>query len=483
MVRFIGRDKGFSQWHFDSTESFYCPLEAQQKTKGLVRSRVTLSSIRSDVLSFGSLTSARQPDDPLFRQVVREAATVWSLTEQVQPIHLNDLPRYKLDTDTSSPGLPWRNIGYRTKRQVLDDSEAFKSIRSFWHVIKYGKRKQHPPDCAAFLRAHLVQEGECKVRAVWGYPATIGFQEACFALPLIEGFTNGKFPIAYGYETARGGHLRLLSEYGPKGHFLSSDYRSFDKTIPSWLIRIAFNILALSIDFTKYRDYGIPDADALFKAWKYLVHYFIYTPIRLANGERYRKSGGVASGSYFTQLVDSIVNWIVTVYALRKSGNVVEIIKVLGDDSLVRLQKPLDMEKFEKYSSELGMIINTAKSQTATSLEFIKFLGYYISNGIPKKPVEEFWAALRFPEYPDASFDHYATRAMGLLISTFGQHDEFYDIVSSQLSLGFTVRMSPSLRRYCAALGIESLPEKPPPIIELGFPAFRDRKVRSRSTG
>ena len=158
-------------------------------------------------------------------------------------------------------------FGFSTKREVLDDDEAFQSIRSFWHNIKYGDRKHHPPDCAAFLRAHLAEEGGEKVRAVWGYPATIGFQEACFALPLIEAYSAGGFPIAYGYETARGGHLRLLNRFGSHGHFMSSDFKSFDKTIPVWLIHIAFLILSRNIDFTRYKDYGVPDTDALYTAW------------------------------------------------------------------------------------------------------------------------------------------------------------------------------------------------------------------------
>lgn len=126
--------------------------------------------------------------------------------------------------------------------------------------------------------------------------------------------------MAYGYETMLGGHLRILNRFGSQGNFTSSDFKSFDKYVPDWLIRIAFDILLNNIDFTKYRDYGVPSAQHLYEAWKYLVDYFIKTPIRLANGDRYRKFSGVASGSYFTQLIDSIVNWIVVTYSLRKQG-------------------------------------------------------------------------------------------------------------------------------------------------------------------
>lgn len=244
------------------------------------------------------------------------------------------------------------------------------------------------------------------------------------------------------------------------------------------MITIAFQILTLNIDFTRYRDSGIPDIDGLYKAWKYLIDYFIRTPTRLSNGERYRKSSGVASGSYFTQIIDSVVNWIVTVYALKKCGCVPEDIIVLGDDSLVRLNKSVDLNMFAKYVELLGMIVNVEKTQVETNLSNVKFLGYKISNGIPNKPEHEFWASLRYPEYPDKSFDEYATRASGLLLATFGVHEEFYDIISNQLQMGFTPTMSPSLRRYCNALGIDEIPRKPPPIWRLQFPAFRNRAIR-----
>lgn len=478
MVYYIGKASGFSQRHYTNTESYYCPKEALKHTDRLHRSVVTLDSIRNDILSFGS--TAERPRCVIFDKVVKEAAIRWRLTEQVNPIHLNDLPKYSLDTDSSSPGLPWKTFGYITKREVLDDRNAFNSIRAFWHEIKYGSRQRSPPDCAAYLRSHLAPEGEEKVRAIWGYPATISFQEACFALPLIQAYSKSQHPIAYGYETARAGHLKILSRFGMYGHFLSSDFKSFDKTIPAWLIRIAFDILLLNIDFSKYKDFGHPKPYALYNAWKYVVDYFINTPIRLANGERYRKTNGVASGSYFTQLIDSIVNYIVTVYALRCMKIDILDILVLGDDSLVKTMQPINLDEFRHYSLKCGMILNTEKSAVDTDLYKVKFLGYQIRNGIPLKPEEEFWTALRYPEAPDKSYGEYATRASGLLYATFGQHPNFYNHVVHSIRLPFSPDLVPSMKRYLKAIGIDVVPGRPPPLHELEFFAFRDRNVYDR---
>lgn len=310
----IGRKQGFSQRHYKYTDSHYCPKEAVLRTEGLIRSPVTIEDIEEDILKFGLLNSER-PSEDLFNEVVRDATLAFELPSKVNPIHLNDLPSYHQKTDSSSPGLPWKERGYITKRQVLDDEKAFTSIRKFWHKIKYEERDMRPPDCCAFVRPHLVQAGEKKCRCIWGYPATIGFQEACFAVPLIESYIKHDSQMAYGYETMLGGHLRILNRFGSTGNFLSSDFKSFDKYVPAWLMRIAFDILLRNIDFRKYREKGVPSAPHLYKAWKYIVDYFINTPIRLANGTRYRKRSGVASGSYFTQLIDSICNWIVLLHS------------------------------------------------------------------------------------------------------------------------------------------------------------------------
>lgn len=194
MARYIGKLSGFSQRHFSHTASRFRHYLADFETKGLRRSVVTIDSIRDDVSKFGSFKDPGRPDDPVFDRVVSDAARIWRIKDRVHPIHLNDIKDYDLKTAGSSPGLPWKELGFRTKRDVMQDPEAFNSIRTFWHRVKYGDQKVSPPDCAAYLRSHLVADDMDKVRAVWGYPATIGLQEACFALPLIAAYKRGTYP-------------------------------------------------------------------------------------------------------------------------------------------------------------------------------------------------------------------------------------------------------------------------------------------------
>nr|APG78215.1 RdRp [Shuangao partiti-like virus 1] len=329
-------------------------------------------------------------------------------------IHLNDVFQEDLDIWSKSPGLPWKELGYKTKGDVRNDPHAVTQIRKFWHFVKEG-RKVSPPDCLAYVRAHTAPIGEIKVRAVWGYPATMTFGEAVFALPLIYAYQKRDGPIAYGYETATGGMKKITKRFGHHENFTGLDFSKFDKMTPTWLINIAFDILMLNINFVNYRDYGVADARRTLRMFEFIKDYFVKTTIRMANGARFRKTSGIASGSYFTQLVGSVCNHILCTWMnLHQFGRPPLDILVLGDDSIFATSKPFDLNAGGDLAKEIGMKLNGIKSQTTTSLMTLKFLGYRIGKGTPSKDHDEWLTALLYPEMPDKSFDCLQSRALGL---------------------------------------------------------------------
>jgi hypothetical protein len=280
-------------------------------------------------------------------------------------------------------------------------------------------------------------------------------------------YSKGFSPIAYSYETAKGGAKRLRHRFGMYEHFLSTDYKNFDKTVPPWLIRIAFDILLDNMDFSVYRERGIPDASQLMVVWDYIVEYFIRTPIRMCTGERYRKNKGIASGSGFTQLVGSICNWIITVYALRRCGYVIGDLVVLGDDALIGLSRMVDLILMAKVVlAAFGMIINVKKSHQSSNLSDVSFLGYKLAP-VPIKEEKTLWASLAYPETPDDNFDKFATRAMGLLLANFGVHEDFDRVCRIILKHTWVCDLTPSLRRMLDIMGISAIPKEPPDLLRL----------------
>ena len=237
--------------------------------------------------------------------------------------------------------------------------------------------------------------------------------------------------------------------------------KSFDKSCPSWLIMVAFEILKQNIDFTKYAEEGIPTPYKLERAWDHIVWYFIRTPIRLCNGERYRKWGGVASGSYFTQMVDSIINFIIMRFALHSQSVKIFEDMYLGDDSLIATSSEVDIEQLCQDLSSIGFTVNRKKTSQTTRTWEIEFLGYRLSNGWPERDSKLLWTSLLYPESPDLNASHFVARVQGLLISNY-MFDEEFDrtcraIVRAAESMGVRPEMSRSTDRWCSLMGISNI--------------------------
>lgn len=352
-MRYRGRKKGSQRTTYDKVRPTrflppeYAPMEDW-------RSPVNQRLIREDLFEFKNESVV--PYSPMLHFAVQQARTAFKIPGgvKVKMMHLIDVFREDLPIWSRSPGLPWKDVGYKTNADIRDDPDAVNSVRKFWHYVKLGE-KMNPPDCCAFVRSHKTKYPETKVRAIWEYPATMTFGEAVFAVPLIKAYQKGNSPLAYGLEVGNGGFRRLKNDFTTYRHYLGLDFRKFDKTVPAWLIEKAFIILAYNIDFTHYGEYGVPDAHKMWRMFEYIQNYFINTTIRLANGDRFQKNSGVASGSYFTLLIDLIVNYILgTWFSLEQ--------KVMGDEFFVGCTKKPDMDQMQLLAKSIGMEINIAKS-------------------------------------------------------------------------------------------------------------------------
>lgn len=416
------------------------------------RSKVTLNLVREDVLSFSNKSSDKSLD-PLFQLVIRKVADDFRLNARVKPFHLNDVFKQQLPIWNSSPGLPYKFLGFKTKNDVRKDHHQTNNIRLFWHRIKTGEFMTLP-DCCAFMRSHLAPEGEEKVRAVWGYPMQVTMAEAMFALPLIDAYRHQSKPIAYGYEVALGGTRRILKRFANKKNLAAIDFKSFDKTVPRWLVNAAFYILEDNLDFTAYRDHGTPNVIGLLRVWNSLKTYFSKTPIRLANGERYKKISGIASGSYFTQLIGSICNALILNYVSISRLNVwPEDYIVFGDDSLISFKSPLALDLIASSVAEFGMIINRTKTAQSNSIADLEFLGYEIG-GLPRKSYSKWIYALLYPEHPDMNWDAVASRALGLYYANLGVDSHIHALLHRIITVrDFDIVLSRSMEKMLRIIG------------------------------
>nr|QXV86515.1 RNA-dependent RNA polymerase [Partitiviridae sp.] len=430
-------------------EWFFGPVDVPSRT------RLRFELIKRDMLEMGN-NQTRISSSLNWRRAITSAVNAFRFPEKRAPFHLRDVFSLPLECRKSSPGIPWRDY-FKTRGEVMDDVACQNSIRWFWHRIKNGELISSP-DCCVLYRAHIMAEdGSPKIRAVYGYPTTITLCEAQFALPLIQGYQDHVTPIAYKYDMCLGGAMKLRRELLSYDSYGCFDFSKFDKTVSAQLIDAAFSILFMNIDFTKYLGSGIPDSVRLVRAWDYLVDYFKNTTMRLSNGERYKKDAGVPSGSYFTQLVDSIVNYIIITYCwFEVYGKAPAYIKVFGDDSVVADDVDIRLYAVAEIVGKLGMILNIQKSIVTKNIDKVEFLGFCISGGFPHRSRRKWISSLYHPEFDDQCFGDFQSRALGLFYANSGIDNLFSGMCRYVVRSGrFAIHLSRDMRRFLFGIGVD----------------------------
>jgi len=267
--------------------------------------------------------------------------------------------------------------------------------------IRLGIKAPNP--CVAYKRT---QRGN-KTRLVWGYPLEMTIMEARYARPLIERFLAMNTPMAFGKSKLDlGAHLHRYFVDSP-GVTVCLDYSKYDSTVPAVMIREAFRILATWFEEKDLETLG----------WDTVVAYFTHTPIVMPDGHLYTgKTHGVPSGSYFTQMIDSIVNVALT-YALAHKFSFrfrPEGLKVLGDDVIVQVLGVVELQQWSNYLAKFGLQLHGPEK---TVVGQAHFLGAVWTKGKPDAPIQELVNKACFPE----SFRNYQgkpdTGAMNVLRS------------------------------------------------------------------
>ena len=246
-----------------------------------------------------------------------------------------------------------------------------------------------PKPCLAFSRTQKNR----KTRLVWGYPYEMTIIEGIFARFLYDQFKVSDTPLAFGKTSLILG-CRIKTASRRKKYTYSVDMSSYDSSLANNLIEVAFNILKTWFKLDRKSS----------KAWNIVKKYFICTPIVMPDHNLYLgKRHGVPSGSYFTQLIDSIVNVIIC-GAISKVFNMNvsdRDIMVLGDDLIFFSDTKVDMERMASKASKLfGVNFNAEKSQFVINKDHntIHYLGRYWSNCTPDIPYEEILNKVVFPE-------------------------------------------------------------------------------------
>nr|QXV86358.1 RNA-dependent RNA polymerase [Partitiviridae sp.] len=393
----------------------------------LHRSTMNYDSLVNDLLEY-DIAPAICNRDAVYHAVLNSIREDLSDLGTITPLTTGAVPSRPDFPNNKSPGLPYKNQGYRTKREVIDAGKLH-DINKMWQTIGFMKGRVDLPDVCLFGRAQIAKPGREKIRATWGYPLAVYIEEGRFFYPIQDRIKDRQhnFPIAYGYETANGGMIvlqELLSRHrGAK--YLCLDWKNFDKTVPPWVIRDAFGLIGEHIDWSHVQDvenkiWPVSPQPSL-RRWKRMVDYFINTPIRTCKGERFLVSTGVPSGSCWTNLIDSIVNAIYVRYAMYQTTSNFPLDELyLGDDGVVIANGIVNLDDIAQVAyKQFGAILNVAKSYITTSAENVHFLGYFNIMGYPFKNQDYLIASFIQPEHTRKTGLEAATAALGQLWSGF----------------------------------------------------------------
>ena len=263
---------------------------------------------------------------------------------------------------TSSPGYPYTYHGYSTTSDAIDliqkDSKTINHFAKF--LPSYAVRT--PPVTISFRPGFLETadlDEKFKDRGVWAYPAAVKFLEARFGIPLLRRLKQHKNDSHYpvGHRLLK--LIPMLTDYCTNSRddyeALITDISKLDTCIGTHWLHFAFSIIRSWLNLNE-RDMN---------AFKFIEDYATYTPVLMPDGQEYRFIGGNPSGTFFTQLIDTIVTMHLMLFVRLKLGaDLKELRKkffCIGDDVCATIPVHIPTEHVQRELHQLGFVINTAK--------------------------------------------------------------------------------------------------------------------------
>jgi len=270
---------------------------------------------------------------------------------------------------------------------------------------------QSTPD-VAFTRTQLTELPKLKIRNVFGEAFHYVLLEGLFAQPLIETFMMIDSFYYIGKEPLQGVPYLIDSMPEEITQFISLDWKSFDATVQPYEIRLAFDLLEIMLVF--------PDIETRL-TFEYVRKLFIERKLAAPDGTLFLRKLGIPSGSYFTHIIGSIVNYNRIQYLFKRLHNSIRVIKTHGDDSIIAPSLPVTrLTDIIDLALENDWLISE-KSALYGSRYDVEFLGRRSTAGVSTRDTWKCLRLLLYPEYPVTNPQISIARLKGINIDTNGK--------------------------------------------------------------
>jgi len=245
-----------------------------------------------------------------------------------------------------------------------------------------------------------------KVRAVWGSPFQHIIAEGLSAQPFIEQVIKKSCFIHLGDDPIYSVPEKITQLNRDYKWIYTYDWSGFDNTTTRFEIDLAFDIIEYLMNFKNKEDRS---------AFILMRELFKYKKVVGPDGVVYTVNTGVPSGSYWTNIVDSIINKFRINYLWNiVSGQSMEDLDTHGDDGVGGSDIFVSIDSLAKEANKYGWTLNPDKCIAANHSDEIEFLGRKTSGGMSKRETDRCLRLLVFPEYPVESGRISAYRARSI---------------------------------------------------------------------
>lgn len=453
-----------------------CPPElAAEAINGYRRSATNPAAGEEDFLKT-DLPYHDVPRDFHYKRALRVVEKIFRPTRRLKPIAFPDLRYYpwSLSVSAEAPFIEskyWQEY-VRQKASEGDISsdrmsfhnlydEIFHINRQLVHDIKYGRKPfwtpagEPVPYQHTYLhsRAHMVRTDKPdKIRAVFGVPKLLLMVENMFIWNLQKDYLNGPLghsPLLWGFETIRGGWMKLISQLNSKpfSSIISADWSGFDHKALHEVIDDVHDIWRSWFDFDQGYEPSISNThdysdtrsreEQITRLWTWMCYAIKHTPIKAESGNMYQwKWNGIASGFQQTQLLDSFVNAIYLLTCLSSLGVNIDSPYLQayfqGDDSIVTFSERVDFATFlenltKEAKTRFNADLSTEKTTHGDWFDSIEVLSYGNKSGTAIRDPAELLAHLLYPERPRRPGE-LAAAAAGIAQAAMGCSRYVYDV-------------------------------------------------------
>ncbi|AXR76113.1 RNA-dependent RNA polymerase [Ustilaginoidea virens nonsegmented virus 2] len=298
------------------------------------------------------------------------------------------------------------------KQHYLDARERFEPDLSLWACGGRGKPSQ------------MVQVGDrLKSRLILMPETPSALLESAFAQPFTAMLSAVRGDIMIGASMTDRGFRRVLSPVEDAHHVKAFDWSGFDSRVREDMIVTAFGIVRACF---KGDDAWLDNVFLRF------ISHFLVKRVVTPGGWLYTLANGVPSGSPFTSIIDSLVNWLVITDLEICMGGLSAPTKnrrrVYGDDFMQAFFAPclerdayiaLAFERWGFVAKPSAALEGVACANTADAS--LPFLSFRFPFGLPARPIQD---ALKIGLLPQkARYSYSAQAARVCYLDHFAPYD------------------------------------------------------------